>query len=67
MTPSFNQYFFLNSRNNADPISKPKIDLADALPIPLLSTEIIITGLLNLSLILEATIPITPHANFFHL
>ena len=47
----------------ADPISKPTIDLAEALPI-WLSIEIIITGLLNLSFNLEATIPITPHENF---
>ena len=41
------------------PISKPKTDLADALPIPF-SKEIIIVGLLNLSFNLDAIIPIIP-------
>ena len=42
-----------------DPISKPKTDLAEPLPIfPL--TEIIMQGFLHLSLILDAAIPITP-------
>ena len=49
----------------ADPISKPTID-PEALPI-WLSIEIIITGLINLSFNLEATIPITPSWKFFHL
>ena len=48
-----------------DPISNPTIDLAEALPI-LFSIDIIITGLLNLSFILAATIPITPSCQFFH-
>ena len=43
-----------------EPISKPTIDLADAFPI-FPSKEINITGLLNLSFNLAATIPITPH------
>ena len=43
----------------ADPISKPTIDLAEALPIsPFI--EIIIVGLLNLSFNLAATMPIIP-------
>jgi single-stranded-DNA-specific exonuclease len=41
------------------PISKPTIDLAEAFPISP-SKEIIITGLLNLSFNLAATIPIIP-------
>ena len=50
----------------AEPMSNPTIDLADAFPI-LSSIEIIITGLLNLSFILAATIPITPSCQFFPL
>ena len=42
-----------------EPISKPIIDLAEALPTSP-SIEITITGLLNLSFNLAATIPITP-------
>ena len=49
-----------------EPISKPTIDLADAFPI-FPSKEINITGLLNLSFNLDATIPITPSCQFFPL
>ena len=44
-------------------MSNPTIDLAEALPI-LLSIEIIMTGLLNLSFNLAATIPIIPSCQF---
>ena len=40
-------------------MSKPKTDLADALPI-LSTTDIITVGLLNFSFSLDATIPIIP-------
>ena len=43
----------------AEPISKPATDLAEAFP-TLSFIEMIIVGLLNLSLILEAIIPIIP-------
>ena len=46
-----------------DPISKPTIDLAEAFPI-LPFFDIIIVGLLNLSLSFDATIPITPSCHF---
>ena len=47
-------------------MSNPTIDLADALPIsPFI--EIIITGLLNLSFNLAATMPMTPSCQFFPL
>ena len=49
-----------------EPISKPTIDLADALPISP-SQEINITGLLNLSFKRAATIPITPSCQFLPL
>ena len=57
---AFNGLFKLDNEG------KPIVDLADAFPI-LLLIEIIITGLLNLSFILEATIPITPSCQFFPL
>ena len=47
-------------------MSNPMTDLAEAFP-RLLSTVIIITGLLNLSFNLDATIPITPSCQFFPL
>ena len=59
MTSTLIKILFCNADNIASPISKPTIDLADAFPI-LLFKEIIIVGLLNLSFILDAIIPITP-------
>ena len=47
-------------------MSKPTIDLADAFPNSL-SIDIKTTGLLNLSLILDATIPKTPSCQSFPL
>ena len=46
-----------------EPISKPTIERADALPISSFK-EIIIVGLLNLSFNLAATIPIIPSCQF---
>ena len=57
--PPFINNFILKADKIIEPISKPTIDLADAFPI-LLVIEIIIVGLLNLSLILDAIIPIIP-------
>ena len=64
--PPFNKIFSCVAAIIIDPISKPTIDLADALPI-FPSKEIIITGLLNLSFNLAATIPIIPSCQFLPL
>ena len=57
--PPFNKILFCVAAIITEPISKPTIDLAEAFPISP-SIEIIITGLLNLSFSLAATIPIIP-------
>ena len=61
--PPFNNNLFCKADKIAVPISKPGIDLADAFPI-LLFSEMTIVGLLNLSFIREAIIPITPSCQF---
>lgn len=64
--PPFNKIFSCVAAKIIEPISKPIIDLADAFPI-FSPKEINITGLLNLSFNLAATIPITPSCHLFPL
>ena len=66
MTTSFKIIFSCEAAIMTEPISKPTIDLAEPFPV-LPSKEIIITGLLNFSFNLAATIPITPSCQSFPL